>query len=151
MSLKKIEKKIYSEERLSPEAAMELFKSDDIFTIGRLASLVAHRKNRNNVYFIQNHHINPTNICVNRCRFCAFSRSKGEKGVYELSIKEIISKIRNPSPPATAGPPRRKIRNPFTEVHIVGGLHPDRPIDFYLEMLKEIKKSFPHIHIKAFT
>ncbi len=151
MSLKKIEKKIYSEERLSPEAALELFKSDDIFTIGRLASLVAHRKNRNNVYFVQNHHINPTNICVNRCRFCAFSRSKGEKGAYELSIKEIIGKIRNSSPPATAGPPRRKIRNPFTEVHIVGGLHPDRPIDFYLEILKEIKKSFPHIHIKAFT
>ncbi len=151
MSLKKIEKKIYSEERLSPEAALELFKSDDIFTIGRLASLVAHRKNRNNVYFVQNHHINPTNICVNRCRFCAFSRSKGEKGAYELSIKEIIGKIRNSSPPATAGPPRRKIRNPFTEVHIVGGLHPDWPIDFYLEILKEIKKSFPHIHIKAFT
>ena len=149
MSLKKIEKKIYSEERLSPEAALELFKSDDIFTVGRLASLVAHRKNRNNVYFIQNHHINPTNICVNRCRFCAFSRSKGEKGVYELSIKEIISKIRNL--PAGRQGPKSEIRNPFTEVHIVGGLHPDRPIDFYLEMLKEIKKSFPHIHIKAFT
>ncbi len=157
MSLKKIEKKIYSKERLSPEAALELFKSDDIFTIGRLASLVAHRKNRNNVYFIQNHHINPTNICVNRCRFCAFSRSKGEKGVYELSIKEILKKLKAQSPPSFLVETRKGERHKgakaqsFTEVHIVGGLHPDRPIDFYLEMLKEIKKSFPRIHIKAFT
>lgn len=153
MSLKKIEKKIYSEERLSPEAALELFKSDDIFTIGRLASLVAHRKNGNNVYFIQNHHINPTNICVNRCRFCAFSRSKGEKGAYELSIKEIVKKLKTqtskPNPPS---PPFEKGgMGGISEVHIVGGLHPDLPIDFYLKMLKEIKKAFPHIHIKAFT
>lgn len=158
MSLKKIEKKIYSEERLSPEAALELFKSDDIFTIGRLASLVAHRKNGNNVYFIQNHHINPTNICVNRCRFCAFSRSKGEKGAYELSIKEILKKLKKGQ--GTRDKKRTKQSSslvtrhsslPYSEVHIVGGLHPDLPIDFYLKMLKEIKKAFPHIHIKAFT
>ncbi len=118
-----------------------LFKSDDIFTIGRLASHVAYKKNGNNVYFVQNRHINPTNICVNRCKFCAFSRSKGEKGAYELSIKQIISKIRNQ---------KSETRNSFTEVHIVGGLHPDRSFDFYLEMLKRLKKSFPY-HIKAFT
>jgi aminodeoxyfutalosine synthase len=121
--------------------------------MGRLASRIAYRKNGNNIYFIQNYHINPTNICVNRCKFCAFSRSKGDKGAYELSIKEIIKKLRTqiskPNPPS---PPFNKGRmGGISEVHIVGGLHPDWPFDFYLEMLKEIKKSFPFLHIKAFT
>src|SRR3990167_6734552 len=116
MSLKKIEDKVFSRKRLTPDDALILFHSDDIFTLGRLANIVAEKKNGKNAYFIQNHHINPTNICVNRCKFCAFSRSKGEKGAYELSIKEIINKIRN----SEFG-----IRNSFREVHIVGGLHPD--------------------------
>lgn len=142
MSLKKIEKKVLSGKRLTPEDAIGLFHSDDIFSLGRLASLVSQRKNGNNVFFIQNHHINPSNICVNRCTFCAFSRSPGEKDAYALSIKEIIRKIRNA---------KSKIRNSFSEVHIVGGLHPDRPFRFYLDLLKCIKQSFPTIHIKAFT
>jgi aminodeoxyfutalosine synthase len=78
MSLKKIEKKVLSGRRLTPEDAIGLFHSDDIFSLGRFASHVSQRKNGDNVYYIQNHHINPSNICVNRCTFCAFSRSKGE-------------------------------------------------------------------------
>ena len=157
MSLKKIERKIYSEKRLSSEDAIRLFNSDDIFTIGRLASHVARRKNGNKAYFVQNRHINPTNICVNRCKFCAFSRSKGENGAYELSIKDIISKLKaQNSKLKTTNPPlppfdKGGMGGFFKEVHIVGGLHPDWQFDFYLTMLKEIKKSFPHIHIKAFT
>ncbi len=139
MSLVKIEKKVLAGTRLSPEDALTLFEDDDIFTIGRLANIIATRKNGRNAYFIQNHHINPTNICINRCKFCAFSRSKGEKGAYELSIKEIIKKL------------KKGISTPYSEVHIVGGLHPDWKFDFYIEMLKTIKKSFPSIHIKAFT
>jgi aminodeoxyfutalosine synthase len=135
MSLKQIEKKVFSDERLTPGDALAMFQSNDIFTIGRLASYAAAKKNNDNVYFVRNRHINPTNICVNRCRFCAFSRSKGDKGAYELSIKEIINKI----------------RNSYSEIHIVGGLHPDWPFDYYLQMLKTIKSSYPHIHIKAFT
>ncbi|MBI5057263.1 MAG: aminofutalosine synthase MqnE [Nitrospirae bacterium] len=157
MSLKKIENKVLSEKRLTTEDALVLFESEDIFTIGRLANIIAERKNGKNAYFIQNHHINPTNICVNRCKFCAFSRSRGEKGAYELSIKEIINKLSakgkghiaketNPSPHAPCPMPQS-----FSEVHIVGGLHPDWQFDFYVEMLKEIKKALPHIHIKAFT
>jgi len=139
VSLKKIEEKVLSGEHLTPQDALTLFLSDDIFTLGRLASEIAYRKNGNNVYFIQNHHINPTNICVNRCKFCAFSRSKGEKDAYELSIEEIIEKLRAVSPLG------------IREVHIVGGLHPEWTFDFYLEMLRRLKDSFPDIHIKAFT
>jgi len=169
MSLKKIENKVLFSKRLSPDDALALFQSDDIFTIGRLANIVAERRNGKNAYFIQNHHINPTNICVNRCKFCAFSRSKGEKGAYELSIKEIIKKLKAHEDAFSGqrSAVKNKIQNPkstnhsslvtrhsslsFSEVHIVGGLHPDWQFDFYLEMLRKIKKSFPHIHIKAFT
>ena len=150
MSLKKIENKVYYGKRLTPEDALALFESDDIFAIGRLASYIARKKNGDNVYFVQNYHINPTNICVNRCKFCAFSRSKGEKGAYELTIKEIIQKLKHTNPPL---PPFSKggMGGFFKEVHIVGGLHPDRSFDFYIDMVRRIKNAFPHIHIKAFT
>ena len=140
MSLKKIEQKVLSGKRLSDEDALKLFNSDDIYTIGRLANHVAQKINGNNAYFVRNHHINPTNICVNRCKFCAFSRSKGDKGAYEMSIREIIKKLRS----QVGG-------TKYSEVHIVGGLHPDWPFDHYLDMLGKIRKHFPDLHIKAFT
>jgi aminodeoxyfutalosine synthase len=155
MSLKKIEKKLLARKRLAPDDALALFQSDDIFTIGRLANIAAERKNGKNAYFIQNHHINPTNICVNRCKFCAFSRSKGEKGAYELSIKEILKKLQVQMPEVSSQKSvvtkKLQPRSPFSEVHIVGGLHPDWPLEYYLEMLETIKNNFPNIHIKAFT
>jgi aminodeoxyfutalosine synthase len=158
MSLKKIENKVFAGKRLTDEDALTLFQSDDIFTIGRLASYAASIKNGGNVYFIRNRHINPTNICVNRCKFCAFSRSKGDKGAYELTVKEIIKKLRSQKAEAnrqklTGRNQKKNLHsNPyFSEVHIVGGLHPDWPLDLYIRLLKEIKRSFPSIHIKAFT
>ncbi len=139
--LSAIRDKVLAGDRLSGEDAAVLFKSDDLFTIGRLASFAAQKKNGNNAYFIVNRHINPTNICVNRCRFCAFSRSKGEEGAFELSIDEILVKLEN----ASKGP------HPVREVHIVGGLHPDWPFSYYLGMLSAIKRRFPSVAIKAFT
>jgi aminodeoxyfutalosine synthase len=150
MPLKKIEHKVLSGKRLSLEDAVTLFESDDLFTIGRLASHVARQKNGNNAFYVRNHHINPTNICVNRCKFCAFSRSKGEKGAYELSIRKIIKKLRKQIG-ARHAVPLHKHGVGFSEVHIVGGLHPDWPFAFYLEMIREIGKAFPTLHIKAFT
>lgn len=145
MPLTKIEKKILSGRRLAPDEALLLFNSDDIFTLGRLANHVARRLNGNNAYFVQNHHINPTNICINRCRFCAFSRSKGDKGAYELSMNQIIRKLKKHV--GTLGSGSSK----FSEVHIVGGLHPDWGLEHYLKILENIKKHFPSLHIKAFT
>jgi aminodeoxyfutalosine synthase len=83
-------------------------------------------------------HINPTNICVNRCKFCAFSRSKGEPGAYEMTIDDILNK---------AGSAGKGVR----ELHIVSGLHPDLPFAWYLDMLRSLKQSFPKLHLKAFT
>lgn len=152
MSLKQIEKKILSGTRISPEDALFLFESDDIFTLGRLANHAAVERNGNNAYFVRNHHINPTNICVNRCKFCAFSRSKGEKGAYEMSLGTIINKLKKQAKASVSNTRTLKHLNlPFSEVHIVGGLHPDWPFDHYLKMLRAIKKNFPALHIKAFT
>ncbi|TAL23160.1 MAG: aminofutalosine synthase MqnE [Nitrospirae bacterium] len=140
--LAKTKNKVLSGKRLSKEDAIKLFETDDIFTLGKLASYAARKKNGNKAYFIKNIHINPTNICVNRCKFCAFSRSKGEEGAYEMTIDEIIHKLRAMS---------YELQPPYSEVHIVGGLHPDWPFEYYLEMISRIKKYFPKICIKAFT
>ncbi len=123
--------------RLTKEDVVELFRGDDIFDTGKIASEVAERKNGKNAYFIVNRHINPTNICVNRCKFCAFSRSKGEEGSFELTIDEILKRL-------SSG-------QGFSEVHIVGGLHPDWPFEHYVEMISTIRQRFPHLDIKAFT
>ncbi|MEW6600134.1 MAG: aminofutalosine synthase MqnE [Nitrospirota bacterium] len=160
MPLYKIENKILSGKRISPDDALVLFNCDDIHTLGRLANHVAVRTNGNNAYFIQNHHINPTNICVNRCKFCAFSRSKGDKGAYELSIPDVIRKLRVKNSDISSHKagikknlriPAPVTRHPFREVHIVGGLHPDWSLDYYLDLITKIKTNYSDIHIKAFT
>jgi len=159
--LKKIADKVLSGKRLSKEDALELFETDDIFSLGRLASYVARGKNGRKAFFVRNRHINPTNICVNRCRFCAFSRSKGEEGAFELTIDEIIEKLRPYYNPGNrhlsqfnsllAQREHRWVKGGITEVHIVGGLHPDWPFEYYLNILSEIKRNFPGLQIKAFT
>ncbi len=138
MSIDQIKQKVYSNERLAREDGLELFKSNDLLALGRMATQVCQQKNGNNVYFVQNMHINPTNVCVNRCKFCAFSRSKGEAGAYEMSIDDILNKAHS----AEKG---------VREFHIVSGLHPDLPFEWYLDMLRTLKKEFPKIHLKAFT
>ncbi len=138
MSINRIQEKVYSNKRLTRREGVELLKSNDLLALGRMASHVREQKNGNNAYFVQNMHINPTNICINRCKFCAFSRSKGEPGAYEMSIEDILQKARS------AG---KGVR----EFHIVSGLHPDLPFSWYIEMLHSLKKEFPKIHLKAFT
>jgi aminodeoxyfutalosine synthase len=133
-----IKEKVFSNQRLTREEGIELFRTNDLLMLGRMATHVAVNKNGNQVYFVQNMHINPTNICVNRCKFCAFSRSKGEPGAYEMSIDDILQKARS------AG---KGVR----ELHIVSGLHPDLPFTWYLDMLRALKGSFPKLQLKAFT
>ncbi|HYA31603.1 MAG TPA: CofH family radical SAM protein, partial [Thermodesulfovibrionales bacterium] len=149
--LKRIRDKVVSGERLTREDALELFHDDDIFTMGRLATSVAEKKNGRKAYFIVNRHINPTNLCVNRCKFCAFSRSRGEKGAFELTIDEIIEKLGEGRGTKGKGQRKRHVSLPFREVHIVGGLHPEWPFEYYLAMVSAIKTAYPSLVIKAFT
>lgn len=135
---KVIEQKVLNHERLTFEDALKLFETGDIFRVGKLAEIVCKRFNANNAYYIINHHINPTNICVNRCRFCAFSRSLNDTDAYELDIDEVIKNI--------------KLKGiDFSEFHIVGGLHPHWSLDKYLYIVKAMKDAFPTAIIKAYT
>jgi aminodeoxyfutalosine synthase len=125
--------------RLTDAEALALFACDDLLAIGELAALANARINGVRVYYNVNRHINYTNLCVNRCTFCAFSREADDAGCYTLALNDILVKA---AEAAAAG---------ATELHMVGGLHPDLPFDFYLEMLAALKAACPQLHIKAFT
>jgi len=132
--------KVEAGERLSFDDGVRLFKSNDITTIGWAANLVRWRKNGNRTYYIVNRHINHTDICKNRCKFCAFSRSEGEKAAYTMSIEEIVARAEEYYADLK-----------YTELHLVGGLHPAMPFDYYTGMLSALKERFPDVHLQAFT
>ncbi|MCL1925845.1 MAG: aminofutalosine synthase MqnE [Syntrophorhabdaceae bacterium] len=125
--------------RLSDEDALALYLSRDLLSIGEMAQIANRRANGDRVHFIVNRHINPTNICVNRCRFCAFSKKKEDQSAYTLTMEEILRRA------------HEAWEQNATEIHIVGGLHPDLPFDFYLDMLRSLRERYPAIHIQAFT
>jgi aminodeoxyfutalosine synthase len=131
--------KIRADQRISAEEALFLFNSNDLLAVGELAALANERKNGKNVFFNVNRHINPTNICVNRCAFCAFSRTPGDEGAYTMALEEICRKAKQAEEEGA------------TEVHIVGGLHPDLPFEYYEQALVGIRHVAPTLHIKAFT
>ncbi len=138
--LDKIFTKVKKGERVTFEEGLRLFESDDLIGIGRIADFVNRKKNGNIVYFNINRHVNPTNLCINKCQFCAFYRnSLNEEGGYEMSLKQIIDIL------------KVEVEKGCKEVHIVGGLHPDWKLNDYLNIVRGIKDNFPQLHIKAFT
>ncbi len=137
--LSEIYEKVLSDTRLSAEDGAMLFSTSHLPALGYLANLVREKFNGNQAYYIYNQHINYSNICINLCKFCAFGKEKNHPEAYEMSIEDIVSKI------------RERHAEPITEVHIVGGLHPDLPYQYYIDMIKAIKDERPEIHIQAFT
>ena len=133
--LDRVALKVQQQERLTREDALELFKTDDLIRLGRLADQVKHRRWEDRVHFVINRQINPSNVCVLSCRFCDFATKRGRPNAYEMTIDDILAKC----------------NAELHEVHIVGGLHPDWPWSFYLEMFRAIKQRFPQIQIKAWT
>lgn len=137
--LEKIEKKIATHQRISDDEALALFRSHDLLGIGTLAAQVNRQKNGERVYFNVNRHINYTNLCVNQCVFCAFARETKDASGYTLDLEQVRAKVLEA---VAAG---------ATEIHSVGGLHPELPFTFYLDLLRTIKEVAPALHIKAFT
>lgn len=131
--------KVKAEERLSLEDGKRLYECDDILALGYLANIVRNRKNGDNTYFIYNQHINYSNICTNLCKFCAFGCEKDSDLAYEMSLEDVKQKV------------RERLGEPISEVHMVGGIHPDLPFEYYIELLKGIKEVKPEMHIQAFT
>jgi len=131
--------KINTGERLSVADGLRLFQCPDLLTVGYLANIVRERKNGNNAYFIYNQHINYSNICTNLCKFCAFGKDKKSDLAYEMSVDEVRQKV------------RERLSEPISEIHMVGGIHPDLPYRYYTDLLKIIKEERPDVHIQAFT
>ena len=138
-SLEKIAASVMNDRRISAEEALTLYHYAELPYLSWLANHIKTKKNKNIVCYNQNAHIEPTNICRYNCRFCSYSAKKGEKGSWEYSLDDIKEKV------------KQYKKQHITEIHIVGGVHPDHDIHYYGEMVKAIKEIIPHIHIKAFT
>ncbi len=138
-ALQPIYAKVAAGERLNQEDGLNLFHSPDLLGVGALAQMVRERLHGRKAFYIYNQHINYSNICVNGCKFCAFGRKAGEPGAYEMSLTEIMARV------------EARRHEPITEIHIVGGCHPELPFSYYLEMLRGIKQLRPEVHLQAFT
>lgn len=131
--------KVAAGERVSESDALRLLQSDDILALGAMADHARRRIAGDEVYFVCNRHINHTNVCKNRCLFCAFSHDEGDVEAYTLSIDEVLEKA------------RESLTGGISEIHIVGGEHPTLPYEYFIEMLQRLRELAPHVHIQAFT
>jgi len=139
-TLSNIAAKVVEGVRVSDDDALWLFQNADISALGVLANYVREKKNGQYTYFNRNFHIEPTNICVFACKFCAYSREyKKRDDGWELDIEQMVNLVK--AYDGTA----------ITEVHIVGGVHPKMDVHFFGELLKRIKSHRRELHIKAFT
>jgi len=138
-NLKAIADKVLLGERLSFDDGVTLYKTPDLLAVGWLANYVREKRHGNVAYYNVNRHINPTNVCVAHCKLCAFGRDPGAPGAYTYALEEMYER-------AAQG-----IREGATEMHIVGGLHPDLPFEYFLELIRGIKQRHPQVHLKAFT
>jgi len=138
--LQAVADKVYAGQRLSKEEGLLLFEKGDLPFVGALANYVRERMHGDNVYFNRNFHIEPTNVCVFSCNFCAYSKlyAHREEG-WELSIEDMMNIV------------KKYDGQPVTEVHIVGGVHPKMNLHYFADLLRQIKAHRPDLHIKAFT
>lgn len=137
---KDIEEKIFAGERLSREDGIRLFACKDIAWLGNMADYVRQQKCGDIVYYNVNCHVNLTNICTSKCKFCAFGRDKDDKGAYAMEVEDALALVRDAAKdPNLAG------------LHVVSGLHTDWTFDDYLERLQALHDEFPNLYLKGFT
>jgi aminodeoxyfutalosine synthase len=139
--LRDLAAKVIAGERLDEADALECLTTPHILHLGKLADTVRQRLHGDRAYFNINRHINPTNICVYtyNCKFCGFAALPGEDHAWQMSHEDVYEHA------------AKQGGDQVTEFHIVGGLHPDLSLDWYLEMLRGLKQRFPNVHLKAFT
>lgn len=139
-SLKSIAEKVLQQVRISTDDALVLFKEGEIGFLGALANYIREFKYGNKTFFNRNFHIEPTNVCVFNCTFCSYSRLyKNKEAGWELNIDQMMHIV------------KKYDHIPVTEVHIVGGVHPKMDLDFFCELLRQIKSHRPDLHLKGFT
>ena len=134
-----IRDKVESRERLTFDDGVFLDRHADLFTLGELANRVRERKNGHITYYNVNAHLNPTNVCVYRCTFCAFRADLKGDNAYVMSDEQILARAREAHDRGC------------TELHIVGGLHHQLPYDWYRDIIQSIHEHYPALHLKAWT
>ena len=138
--LEDIASKLDAGARLSLDDGVQLLACPDLFAIGWLANRERERRHGDDTFFNHNLRLEATNVCVASCLFCSFARLQpGDTGAYTMSLEQAWDKLRERGDQA------------LTEVHVVNGLHPDLPFDYYTELLRGFKKIRPDIHLKCFT
>lgn len=131
--------KILCGERITEAEGLELYRSHHLSLLGWLAVQSKRKISGEYVCFNRNFHLEPTNICINHCKFCSYRRNPGQKDAWECTIEEMVNMVRSHA------------QDTCTEIHIVGGVHPDRDVWFYRDLLTSVKRTAPRLHIKAFT
>lgn len=138
-TLKLITDKIHAGERVSYEEGVFLAEQVDVLTLGALANVVRERKNGNFAYYNTNIHLNPTNVCVYRCVFCAFRSDLKSSRAYTFTDDQVRERVAEAK------------ANGATEIHVVGGLHHQKDFDWYVNLVRVIHEAWPDLHIKAWT
>src|SRR4051812_46294318 len=140
LGLTEIASKLESGTRLTFDDGIKLFECSDTHALGWLANREREKRHGARTYYNFNIRLEATNVCVASCLFCSFARLKpGDDGSYTMSLEDAWDKL------------RQRAHQPLTEVHVVNGLHPDLPFDYYLELLRGFKRIRPGIHLKCFT
>lgn len=137
--LQQIEQSVRNGQRISENDGLLLYEQAPLAWLGSLAHFVRSKMNGKEVYYNRNIHIEPTNVCLYQCEFCSFKKQIGDEKSWDYSHEEILRII------------KENLSNHITEVHITGGVFPNRDIFWYTSLLKKIKEIGPDIHIKAFT
>ncbi len=137
--LRGLHAKVAAGERLSEAEALRLLESRDLNALGALADCARRRKTGDRASYIVNRYVNYSNYCVLSCQFCAFARKKRDGDGFELTVEEVVDKA------------REALALGITELHIVGGLHPSLPFEYYTGMLKALKALDARLQLKCFT
>jgi len=139
-TLESIRAKVEDSKRLTFDDAMFLLRDDvSLHDVGELANLVRQRINGNRAYYNINTHLNPTNVCVYRCTFCAFRADLRDPKGYLMSDEQILARG------------QEAVENGCTEMHIVGGLHHQKKYDWYVNLIRLLSEAFPRLHLKGWT
>ena len=140
LGLADIADKLDTGQRLSFDDGVRLFDCPDLLAVGWLANREREKRHGGRTYYNFNIRLEATNVCVASCLFCSFARLRpGDAGSYTMSLEQAWDKLRERS------------HQPLTEIHVVNGLHPELPFEYYLEMLRGFKRIRPDIHLKCFT
>ena len=138
--LSDIRAKVQAGERLTLDDGIFLYQPEvPLGELGELANVVRERKNGNHAYYNINTHLNPTNVCVYRCSFCAFRSDLRDPKGYTMSDEQILARG------------QEAVDSGCTEMHIVGGLHHQKPYSWYVHLIRLLHETHPQLHLKAWT